>query len=188
MTGTLSVNGKTAALFGTGYHSHQWGNFCYPSAWNNWTWGRQYFGEETFLFFDLAARRGFENGRAMICLWQDGSGKALFSHAGPAKVEVLETFREPASQKICPKASRYLITEGEKTLTCTLTGDRVLNASAARTALSFPKSLLLAAARINPSYCRFRGTGELALTGPETGISRKSFLLYECIFPGNQIV
>ena len=93
--------------------------------------------------------------------------------------------RSFASQKICPEASRNLITEGEKTLTYTLTGDRVLNASSARTALSFPKSLH-AAARINPSYCRFRGIGELALTGPETGISRKSSLLYEFMFPGNQ--
>ncbi len=51
--GTLTYNGKTAAVSGTGYHDHNWGNVRLDKVCTQWYWGRARIGDYTIIFSDI---------------------------------------------------------------------------------------------------------------------------------------
>lgn len=40
MTGTITINGETVEVKGSGYHDHNWGNAPMDHILDNWLWGR----------------------------------------------------------------------------------------------------------------------------------------------------
>lgn len=50
VTGTISYNGTTKKVSGTGYHDHNWGNVKLDKILTQWYWGRMHTGDYTVIF------------------------------------------------------------------------------------------------------------------------------------------
>jgi len=48
--GTLTYDGKTHKVTGSGYHDHNWGNLSLPNVIDHWYWGRAQIGDYTLIF------------------------------------------------------------------------------------------------------------------------------------------
>jgi predicted secreted hydrolase len=204
VTGTVTVDGATRQVHGTGYHDHQWGNSNFQLLWNNWLWARQGFEDYSILVFDFvaAAKYGFQ--RIPVCFVQDADGDLVFTNTHDVGYEVLEEMRDPTSGKDCPKVSRYRFDHDGVQVEYTLTANTILESrdivsvapqmirKRLGTTLGDPiggavgKALGFALRRkgIQPSYTRFAATGELRLTRNGQTVDRSGELIYEFMYPG----
>jgi predicted secreted hydrolase len=57
--GTLTYDGKTHNVTGSGYHDHNWGNLSLPNVIDHWYWGRAQFGDYTVPSFCLQKGRRY---------------------------------------------------------------------------------------------------------------------------------
>jgi hypothetical protein len=53
ITGTLTVDGATRQVTGSGYHDHNWGNVSPADLFDDWWWGRGRSGEHTIIASDI---------------------------------------------------------------------------------------------------------------------------------------
>jgi hypothetical protein len=53
VTGTLTVDGVTRQVTGSGYHDHNWGNISPAKLFDNWWWGRGRSGEHTIIAAEI---------------------------------------------------------------------------------------------------------------------------------------
>jgi hypothetical protein len=53
VTGTLSTDGETRQVAGSGYHDHNWGNVSPAKLFDGWWWGRGRSGEHTIIASEL---------------------------------------------------------------------------------------------------------------------------------------
>src|SRR5574341_69405 len=53
--GTLTYNGQTHIVKGTGYHDHNWGNVGLNVVMDHWYWGRAHLGDYTLIFVEQVA-------------------------------------------------------------------------------------------------------------------------------------
>jgi len=62
VAGTLTYEGETHRVRGTGYHDHNWGNVTPNVVMSQWYWGRAHVGEFTLIFVEIAssAQYGYE--------------------------------------------------------------------------------------------------------------------------------
>ena len=91
VTGTLTVDGVTTEVRGSGYHDHNWGNVSPAALMDSWWWGRAVVGEHTFVISELRAKQRF--GGARIPLMYASTPEALLVDAWGERVR----FEEAAS-------------------------------------------------------------------------------------------
>lgn len=48
--GTMTFDGRTRPVRGTGYHDHNWGNVGLHEVLSRWTWGRAHLGDYSLIF------------------------------------------------------------------------------------------------------------------------------------------
>ena len=63
VTGTLTIDGVTTEVRGSGYHDHNWGNVSPVDLMDSWWWGRANVGDRTFVISELRAKKRFGGGR-----------------------------------------------------------------------------------------------------------------------------
>lgn len=63
LTGTVTVNGETAAVNGVAYHDHNWGTTTLGTVENHWIWGRAAIGPYTAVFASNYPTQAFSHGR-----------------------------------------------------------------------------------------------------------------------------
>ncbi len=74
VTGTLTADGVTRQVTGSGYHDHNWGNVSPANLFDNWWWGRGRIGDHTIIASDIrgnAAVGGTRSGVSYVTA--DGS-------------------------------------------------------------------------------------------------------------------
>ena len=57
--GTLSYDGKTRKVRGSGYHDHNWGNLSLPKVMDHWYWGRTRVKDFTLIFVEQITHKRF---------------------------------------------------------------------------------------------------------------------------------
>lgn len=182
--GTLTCNGETREVRGTGYHDHQWGNTNFLKEWNHWLWARQRFDDYSMLVFDLTAAKQHDFERLPICFIQDSSGILVFESTELASCDVLSTYLdEKESGKIYPKDIDYVFESNGAKATYRLRQKGIIEAGGLKTA-PLPMRLLVHAMGIKHSYTRYLGEGELAFESNGKTIAKKSELIYEFMYPG----
>ncbi|MCU1337435.1 MAG: hypothetical protein JWO19_3016 [Bryobacterales bacterium] len=63
LTGTIMMNGETAAVKGVAYHDHNWGTTTMGSVLHHWIWGRAAIGPYTAVYASEYPNQPYENGR-----------------------------------------------------------------------------------------------------------------------------
>ncbi|MCX5974367.1 MAG: hypothetical protein NTU59_06830 [Coprothermobacterota bacterium] len=51
--GTITRDGKTIAVKGTGYHDHNWGNILLNGMYDHWYWGRAHLGDYSVIYVQI---------------------------------------------------------------------------------------------------------------------------------------
>lgn len=77
ITGTLTADGVTRPVTGSGYHDHNWGNVSPAKLFDNWWWGRGQSGGHTIIASAI-------HGKASV----GGTSVPLFFVGDPTRVEV----------------------------------------------------------------------------------------------------
>jgi hypothetical protein len=77
IAGTLTVDGETRQVTGSGYHDHNWGNVSPAKLFDNWWWGRGRAGEHTIIASEI-------HGKASV----GGTSVPLFFVGDDNRVEV----------------------------------------------------------------------------------------------------
>lgn len=73
VAGTLTYDGQTRAVKGTGYHDHNWGNVGLNDVMDHWYWGRAHIGEYTLIFVEQVASNKYGNVHMPVFLLAKGS-------------------------------------------------------------------------------------------------------------------
>ncbi|MCU1234230.1 MAG: hypothetical protein JWP63_2197 [Candidatus Solibacter sp.] len=63
LTGTITVNGETAAVKGVAYHDHNWGTTTMGSLLHHWIWGRAAIGPYTAVYASEYPNQPYTNSR-----------------------------------------------------------------------------------------------------------------------------
>jgi len=71
--GTLTYDGRTHEVKGTGYHDHNWGNVGLNDVMDHWYWGRAHLGEYTLIYVEQIASKTFGFTRMPVLMLAKGS-------------------------------------------------------------------------------------------------------------------
>jgi hypothetical protein len=85
VNGTLTVNGTTFNVTGTGYHDHNWGNIQLFSEISEWYWGRIYTDNLTLIYADIVTADRY--GQAAIVPTMLALDKAIVLDSGRTVVK-----------------------------------------------------------------------------------------------------
>ncbi|MFV8230020.1 lipocalin-like domain-containing protein [Mycolicibacterium peregrinum] len=204
VSGTLTIDGKTIEVRGSGYHDHQWGSNIYFKLWNHWTWARQRYDDYTVVLFDLNARAEYGRKRFPLFFIQDKDGNVIFESTSDVDCEVLEEYRNAEQGKDYPKIARYRFEHGTKKIQYTLTVERVIestslidvNLKMLKTKLGPFYAVVGGLARRvarrkatklglqSATYSRYLANGEMVLDDGGQTITRSDQLIYEFMYPG----
>ena len=187
VSGTLTVNGKTKEISGSGYHDHQWGSINFHKYWNHWLWARQSFEDYSMLVFDFFISEEFGYERLPIIFIQNKEGEIVFENSHEITSRVEKHYLDDASGKEYPSKIHYEFTnEGAKVI-YDLEAVDTLEKKGMKT-MALPMKMAMKAMGIQPSYSRYVANGNLQLTTEKDNLHREGQLIYEIMFPGTSCV
>ena len=185
VSGTLTVDGKTQNISGSGYHDHQWGSNVYMTLWNNWVWARQAFDDYSMLVFDMVASKKYNYQRFPVIFIQDQNGEVIFEDTKDIQVEILNEYTDENSGKKYHGKFHYIFQNGTKTVDYTLTKDKILDNIVPAKDMPLPVRTMFKTMGLKPSYARYQATGDLVLSEPgKEPVKRPGELIYEFMYPG----
>ncbi len=165
VTGTLTADGVTRQVTGSGYHDHNWGNVSPADLFDNWWWGRGRSGDQTIIASDI-------HGKAAV----GGTDIPLFFVADDHRVEVnaygsdvsaVESgpVRHPDPNHERPIDSTVSFATADGSRAEFKISDRLLTSSSLLSDQSFIKKAVAAIMSIKPWYSRFVSPITLNLPG-----------------------
>lgn len=182
--GELTIEGKTQKIHGRGYHDHQWGSVNFHSVFNNWVWARQSYDDYSLLIFDMISKEEYENKRFPIVFLQDNDGNIIFESTENVTCHIKETYIDKdGSDKEYPSEIEYHFEKDGKTLNYRLKMNEVIENMGMKN-MPFAKRLVVKMMKMNLSYARYEGIGEMQFSDGNQMIKRKDKLIYEFMYPG----
>lgn len=183
VTGTVTVDGRTYEVTGTGYHDHQWMNINPYMAWHHWVWGRLYAGEYTVVIYDFTASERFGFKRVPILGILDGNGDVIFDNTQPVKCET-ELYWQEEMQKDFPKSIKYEFEDKGKKILFDL--DWIDEIEVRNIYGNAPKEQKEAFDRMGlmPTYMRYYADGKLTIIDSEGTKDVSGKMIYEFAYFG----
>lgn len=165
VTGTLTEDGVTRQVTGSGYHDHNWGNISPANLFDNWWWGRGKSGDHTIIVSDIHGKAAV--GGTRIPLFFVGDDHQVEVNAYGSDVSAVEDgpvrHPDPKHERPISSGVSFATADGSraefKISARMLTSDNLLS----------DKSLVIKAAAAimskKPWYTRFASPITLQLTG-----------------------
>jgi hypothetical protein len=158
--GTLTYEGQTHHVQGTGYHDHNWGNIPLPSILDHWIWGRAHVGDYSLIFVEQIAARRYGSQRLPVFLLAKRE-KVLADDARCLTMQAGEIVRHPGGREY-PRSVNFLWESGTESVRLALREPQVIEAISLLGALPrFQRHLVRLMA--NPYYFRFNAKLELEI-------------------------
>ncbi|MEZ0395317.1 MAG: lipocalin-like domain-containing protein [Anaerolineales bacterium] len=150
--GTLTYDGQTHAVRGTGYHDHNWGNVPLPSVLDHWIWGRAHLGEYTLIFVEQVARKKY--GATRIPVFLLAKGAQVLADDARCLTMTARGFVRHAGGRAYPQEVDFTWARGREQVRLALREPRLIEAASLLLALP---AWLRGLARLvaNPYYFRF---------------------------------
>lgn len=187
VSGTITAEGKTKTVSGTGYHDHQWGSINFHKYWNHWIWARQSYEDYSLLLFDFFTNEEYGSERFPIFFIQDDQGNIVFESHDHVACTVESQYTDPASGKIYPSELSYVFRKNGVTARYRLKAENTIEAKG-KNNLSPSMKLAMKFMKIQASYSRYAATGHLELQSSGDPIVRDNALIYEIMCPGEKCV
>jgi hypothetical protein len=158
--GTLTYDGRTRRVRGTGYHDHNWGNISLPSVLDHWIWGRAHVGDYSLIFVEQIAARKFGFQRIPVFLLVKGD-KILADDARLMTMQAGKLVQHQGGRKY-PLNVDFLWTSDNKSVHLALRDPQLIEATSLLGALP-PFQRRFARLVANPYYFRFNARLELSI-------------------------
>jgi predicted secreted hydrolase len=97
VAGTLTYDGQPHALYGTGYHDHNWGNVGLNEVLSHWYWGRGHLGDYSLIFAQMIATPAYARQALPIFLLAKGD-RILAEDARPLTLQTGDEQTHPSGK------------------------------------------------------------------------------------------
>jgi predicted secreted hydrolase len=153
--GTLTYNGQSHEVQGTGYHDHNWGTVDMNKVIDNWYWGQGRLGNYTVVFFPFVGS-SFYNYQQLPILYLAKGNDILIGDTSLTTWKASENQTYAPFNRTYPGLLELNYKNGSDTVNLSITDPKILSAS---------NSILVTNATTLgiPQYMRFSGTGELSV-------------------------
>ncbi len=157
--GTLSYDGQTHTVRGSGYHDHNWGNVSLPAVMDHWYWGRAHVDDYTLIFVEQIAAKKYGSQRMPVFMLAKGD-KVLVDEARYLTMQARGFIRHPGGREY-PREVDFTWKHDQEQVLLELRKQKLIEGTSLLGALP-PVKRRLARLFANPFYFRFNA--ELALT------------------------
>ncbi len=179
--GTLTYDGKTHNVTGSGYHDHNWGNLSLPNVIDHWYWGRAQFGDYTVIFVEQTTHRTYGSRKLPVFLL--AKGKEILTGDGlPMKLKKTN-FVKHAGGREYPTELDFHWELDDKQVHITLRQPEIIEATSLLEMLPTWKRKLLGLF-VNPYYFRFNAEMELKIDFGDIQAHEQGPVLYELMMLG----
>jgi hypothetical protein len=171
VTGTLTTDGVTRQVTGSGYHDHNWGNVSPAKLFDNWWWGRGVTGGYTVIVADIHGKAAV--GGTRIPLFFVGNDHQVQVNAYGSDVSAVEggpvRHPDPKHERPIPSGVSFATTDGSRAEF--KISDRLLKSANQLSDQSFFIRTAAAIMSKKPWYTRFESpiTLELPAQSPREG-------------------
>jgi len=157
--GTLTYDGRTWPVSGSGYHDHNWGNTDLNRMISHWHWGRAHIGDYTTIFVEMAATKAYDHQKVPVFMLAKGD-RVLLSGSRPLSLQT-DDYAEHESGKRYPRRMVFHWQTETETVHLTLREPKLIDSISMLFSLPTWKRWL-ARLVVNPYYFRFQA--DLVLT------------------------
>lgn len=167
ITGTLTIDGVSEELNGTGYHDHNWGNKSMDQVFNHWYWGRAKVGDYDIIACDLVSTEdtGFTR-MPVFMIAKDG--EIIEDDQSVTEVIREDTIMHPVTNKFYDNHLIYKQEAADGTkYTVEMIREKDISVHSFLDDLSSFKKFLAKVIKANPTYVR--SLGEVILTIEKDG-------------------
>lgn len=177
--GTLTYDGHTRQVSGTGYHDHNWGNVGLNDVMSHWYWGRAHLGDYSLIFVEMVGTEAYAGQKVPNFMLAKGD-RILTGDGHPLTLQTAE-FQEHPSGKRYPRKADFHWQAEAGTVHLTLRAPKIIEAISMLYFLPAWKKWL-ARRFVNPYYFRFNA--DLDLTVDFAGIrdTQHGTALFELMF------
>jgi len=158
--GTLTYDGQTQPVRGTGYHDHNWGNIALPAVIDHWYWGRAHIDDYTVIFVEQIALKKYGSARLPVFLLAKGD-KVLAEEAQYLSMQARDFVHHPGG-RVYPQEVDFHWTKGREEVCLELRQPALIEGISLLTGIP-PLQRILARAVANPYYFRFNAKMELKI-------------------------
>jgi hypothetical protein len=150
--GTLTYDGQTHQVSGTGYHDHNWGNIGLNDVMDHWYWGRAHISDYTLIYVEQIAAEKY--GYARIPVFMLAKGNQMITGDGANLIMRTADFVEHPGGRAYPREVDFRWQEGNESVELSLRGPKLIEGASLLTTLPAWQQKL---ARLfaNPYYFRF---------------------------------
>jgi hypothetical protein len=171
VAGTLTADGATRPVTGSGYHDHNWGNVSPADLFDNWWWGRGRSGDHTIIASDIHGKAAV--GGTRIPLFFVADDHRVQVNAFGSDVSAVEgspvRHPDPNHERLIDSTVSFATADGSRAEF--KISDRLLTSGNLLSDQSFVKRTIAAIMSIKPWYSRFVSPITLKLPGqsPQEG-------------------
>ncbi|RPH61578.1 MAG: hypothetical protein EHM81_03980, partial [Chloroflexi bacterium] len=176
VTGTLTYDGQTHTVKGTGYHDHNWGNIGLNEVMDHWYWGRAHIGDYTLIYVEQIGAQAYGYTRMPVFLLAKGD-QILTGDGAPLTMQAND-FVAYSGGRAYPREVDFHWQSGKDTVHLSLRQPKLIEGTSLL--ISFPawqRPLLRLFA--NPFYFRFNAEMELSINLNGLQDTRRGPTLFE---------
>jgi len=160
VNGTLSFDGQTYQVSGSGYHDHNWGNIGLNNVMDHWYWGRAHVGDYTLIYVEQIAARAYGYTRMPVLLLAKGD-QILTGDSAPLTMQARDFVPYPGGRAY-PREVDFHWQSGSDSLHLALRQPKLIEGTSLLLSLpAWQQPLLRLFA--NPFYFRFNAEMELTI-------------------------
>lgn len=165
VTGTLTADGATRQVTGSGYHDHNWGNVSPADLFDNWWWGRGRSGDHTIIASDIHGKATVGGTRIPLFFVADDHRVQVNAFGSDVSAEEGSPVRHPDPKHERPIDSTVSFATADGSRAEFKISDRLLTSGNLLSDQSFVKRTIAAIMSIKPWYSRFVSPITLKLPG-----------------------
>lgn len=158
--GTITIDGQTYNVRGSGYHDHNWGNVGLNDVMDHWYWGRAHLGEYTLIFVQQIGAASY-GGTAMPVFMLARGSEILLGDGQPLTLRTADFIAHPGGRAY-PREVDFTWQDGSQTISLVLRQPKLIEAISLLA--SFPAwQRTLFRLFANPYYFRFNADLHLSI-------------------------
>jgi hypothetical protein len=171
VTGTLTADGVTRQVTGSGYHDHNWGNVSPADLFDNWWWGRGRSGGHTIIASDIHGKASVGGTEIPLFFVGDEHGVQIDAYGLDVKTVEGGPVRHPDPNHERPIGSGISFSTADGSEAEFRISDRLLTSNSLLSNQSFVVKIAAAIMGKKPWYSRFASPITLKLPGqsPQQG-------------------
>lgn len=174
--GTLTYDGQTHIVQGTGYHDHNWGNVGLNDVMDHWYWGRAHLGEYSLIFVEQVASSRY--GYTRMPVFMLAKGDQIITGDSRSLIMQARDFVSHTEGRGYPKEVDFDWSSGNESVRLRLQQPKLIEAVSLLTLL--PKWQQRIAKRFaNPYYFRFNADLEVEIKLDKINATEHGPALYE---------